>query len=292
MKAVAEWLDKNEYPFVSNYFTVNNTQQHYIDVGTGETLLFVHGTPSWSFDFRKLIKELLQQYRCIAVDHIGFGLSGKPADYDYSTQNHGKTLEAFIDHLQLKNISLVLHDFGGPIGFDYALKNPENISRIIVLNSWLWDSGAEPGFAKLKKILKSPLLPFLYRNFNFSARYLLPASFGEHKLPAKILQQYIKPFNKRSERTGPLAFARSLVNDQRWFEELWMQRSVLNTKPMLFIWGMKDKFITGNYLDKFISGFSNSFVKKLDTCGHFPQEECADEVTQSIKYFLTKDNQI
>jgi len=285
-----EWLDKDEYPFAPNYFSINNTRQHYIDTGSGEVLLFVHGTPSWSFDFRKLINELSWQYRCLAVDHIGFGLSEKPADYDYSVQNHCQTLEAFIEYKQLRDITLVLHNFGGPIGFNYAFKDPGNIKRIIVLNSWLWDSSNEPGFKNLKKVLSNPLLPFLYRNLNFSPRFLLPASFGDHKLPAELLSQYTKPFSNGSERNGTIAFLRSLLNDQLWFGELWSKRALLNKKPILLIWGMKDKFITGDYLDKFAAGFSTTYIKKLDNCGHFPQEECSAEVIQSIKYFLVKSN--
>ena len=91
-----DWIDPTEYPFKSNYFSVNGHKLHYIDEGSGPVLLFVHGTPSWSFEYRNCIKELRSSYRCIAVDHIGFGLSDKPETYDYSTINHSRTLERFI----------------------------------------------------------------------------------------------------------------------------------------------------------------------------------------------------
>lgn len=107
------WLDKSEYPFKSMYFDINGQKLHYIDEGKGETLLFVHGTPSWSFDFRIIIKKLKETYRCVAIDHIGFGLSDKPENYDYSTQNHSKTLEYFALEKQLDNITIIVHDFGG-----------------------------------------------------------------------------------------------------------------------------------------------------------------------------------
>jgi len=151
------WLDKKEYPFNSNYFNVNGHQMHYIDEGQGETILFIHGTPSWSFDFRNVIKSLSKNYRCIAIDHIGFGLSDKPEFYDYSTQNHSWTLEKFVLYLGLNNINLVVHDFGGPIGLDFAIRNSQLIKRITVLNSWLWSSEGDPKYLKLKRILKSPL---------------------------------------------------------------------------------------------------------------------------------------
>ncbi len=138
------WLDKSEYPFSSNYADINGQKMHYIDEGKGETILFVHGTPSWSFDYRNVIKKLKENHRCIAVDHIGFGLSDKPEYYDYSTQNHSKTLEKFVFKKQLEDITLVVHDFGGAIGLNFAIKYPERVKRLVILNSWLWSSKTDP----------------------------------------------------------------------------------------------------------------------------------------------------
>lgn len=281
-----EWLDLQEYPFNSHYLTLDGQQLHYIDEGNGDTLVFVHGTPSWSFDFRKVILELRGHYRCVALDHIGFGLSDKPARYDYSIQQHTDTLEQFIGQMDLTNITLVLHDFGGPIGFHYAMKHPENINSIVVMNSWLWDFSDEPVFKKLRKIINSPITPFLYKQLNFSPKFLLPQSFGSSKPSLAILKHYIKPFANSGQRNGTLAFARSLVNDQKWFESLWQKRELLQHMPMLFVWGMKDKFIPPAFLDKFVKGFTNSSFKKLDDCGHFPQEESPREVSTAIQAFL------
>lgn len=280
------WLNKSEYPFTSNYFDIDGQKLHYIDEGKGETILFVHGTPSWNFDYRNIIKGLTTNYRCVAIDHIGFGLSDKPENYDYSTQNHSKTFERFVLEKQLDNITLVVHDFGGAIGLNFAIRHPEKIKRLIILNSWLWSSKADPDFAKLSKMLKSPLLPFLYRYLNFSPRFILPKSFGDHKLSKKLLTQYTKPFADKTQRNGVLAFAKSLLNDQDWFEKLWNKRQAISEKPTLFIWGLKDPIIKPHYLDKFESGFKNSKTKRLETSGHFPQEEQPETVTKEIMDFL------
>ena len=280
------WLDKSAYPFQPHYFDNKGHRLHYIDEGKGETLLFVHGTPSWSFDFRNVIKKLKKGYRCIAIDHIGFGLSDKSKDYDYSTLNHSHTLEKFVEEKQLNSLTLVVHDFGGPIGLHFAMRHPEKVKRLVILNSWLWSSQADPDFIKFSKVLKSPLLPFLYRYFNFSARFLLPRSFGDHKISKHILSQYTKPFGSVQERNGTIAFARSLLNDQDWFETLWTNKSSINNKPTLFIWGMKDKFVKPRYLDKFLTGFPNATVHRLPTSGHFPQEEQPDLVAQYIEDFM------
>lgn len=281
-----QWLDKQAYPFRSGYYHIGNFRLHYIDEGQGETLVFVHGTPSWSFDFRNVIKRLKLKYRCIAIDHIGFGLSDKPEHYDYSTLNHSLTLEKFILDLQLDNITLVVHDFGGPIGLHFAIRNPGKIKRLVILNTWLWNSSEDPGFKKFSKILRSPLLPLLYRYLNFSPRFILPNSFGDKKLSRKTLKQFTKPFANSKERNGPLAFAKSLLNDQEWFGELWEKREAISHKPTLLIWGMKDAVIKPHYLDRFIAGFPSSIVLKLPGTGHFPQEESPDEVAAAIEKFM------
>lgn len=281
-----KWLDRDEYPFQSNYFNINGVNLHYIEEGQGETILFVHGTPSWSFDFRNVILCLKDNYRVIAIDYIGFGLSDKPKDYDYSTINHSNTLKKFIFDKELNNITLVVHDFGGPIGLNVAIQHPNKIKNIVVLNSWLWSSKDDPDFIKLSKILKSPLLPFLYRYINFSPRFILPKSFGEHKLANRLLSQYTKPFADKTQRNGALAFAKSLLNDQDWFEELWSKRQSISNKRTLFIWGLKDPVIKSHYLDKFESAFTNCKTIKLELSGHFPQEEQPDIVAKSILAFL------
>jgi haloalkane dehalogenase len=283
-----DWLDKVEYPFKSNYFDINGYRLHYIDEGQGEIIFFIHGTPSWSFDFRNIIKALKSAFRCIAIDHIGFGLSDKPEHYDYSTINHSKTLGIFVNKLHLSNITLVVHDFGGPIGLNFAIHYPEKIKNIVVLNSWLWSSKSEPEFIKLSKILKNPLLPFLYRFLNFSPLFILPKSFGDHKLSGHLLTQYTKPFANRTQRNGALAFANSLLNDQDWFEELWNNRKSIENKPVLFIWGMKDPVINPKYLERFITGFNNFRIIKLETCGHFPQEEQPAIVAKAILGILSE----
>lgn len=286
MKSEPNWLNKAEYPFKNHYLCIDNHLIHYIDEGSGETLLFVHGTPSWSFDFRHLIRHLSKQYRCIAIDHIGFGLSDKPYNYKYTTQQHSENLETLITYLKLDNVTLIVHDFGGPIAFNWAVHNPDKINSIIAFNTWMWSSKDEPEFKKISKILKSPLLPLLYRYFNFSANYLLPKSFGIKKPTKWIHRHYTLPFANNKEREGTIGFAKSLLNDQEWFETIWNKRQSLNQKPKLFIWGMKDIFITSKYLDKFRETWGDSQCLKLESCGHFPQEEEPESCLNAIELFL------
>lgn len=281
------WLNTKEYPFAHNYLTVVGGQLHYIDEGQGEVLLFVHGTPSWSFEFRNVIKHLSKKYRCIALDHIGFGLSDKPAGYDYSIQNHTATLLKLITHLQLNQFSMLVHDFGGIIGLAAAEQIPDKISKLIILNTWCRSIQNEPEYKKMKGILGSPLMPFLYRYFNFSAKYILPAAFGERsRLTPEVHQQYLKPFGNASERNGTVAFAKSLLRDQDYYESIGKMLPVLKNKPVLIIWGMKDAFITEKHLLWMQEQFPSAEVVKYEDAGHFVLEEKSVVAGPVIEAFL------
>ncbi|HYF03398.1 MAG TPA: alpha/beta fold hydrolase [Patescibacteria group bacterium] len=282
-----DWLDTREYPFKNNSIIIGGHTLQYIDEGMGDILLFIHGTPSWSFEFRNLIKAFSKTHRCIAPDHFGFGLSDKPTGYDYSVQHHAQVLKEFIEKLNLKNITLVVHDFGGLIGLNYAVENPGNIERLIIMNTWMWSSRAEPEFKKLEKVLRSPLLPFLYRYLSFSVNVLLPKSFADRKkLTPHLHNQYKKPFLKTTDRLGTLGLAHSLLQAQDWFEQLWQRRAAIGDKPVLLIWGMKDSFVTPKYLTKFENAFKNSETLQLENAGHFPHEEEPDAVIAEIRRWL------
>ncbi len=281
------WLNTKEYPFQHHYFDLGNAKMHYVDEGTGEVILFVHGTPSWSFEFRHLIRDLSKKYRCIAIDHIGFGLSDKPEKYNYTTQQHAENLAHFIDSLALQSFHLVLHDFGGPIGLHYAVKHAEKIRSLIIANTWCRSSETEPSFIKMKKILGSPLLPFLYRRFNLSARYILPAAYGERsRLTKEIHKQFTAPFGKASERNGTVGFAKSLLQDQSWFESIWDQIDAIADKSVLLIWGMKDAFVTERYLQTFEAKFTNHRTIQYEDAGHFVLDEKSFAAVTEIEKFL------
>jgi haloalkane dehalogenase len=281
------WPDRQEYCFESHYTTINGQPLHYIDEGEGEVILFVHGTPSWSFDYRKVIADLRKDHRCVAYDQIGFGLSAKPASYDYSLERHVRTLEEFADGLHLSHITLVVHDFGGPIGLEYALRHPDKVKQVVALNTWIGSSEGQPDFEKFKKILRIPLLPFLYKRLNFSPVYLLPKSFADKKnLTRHIHRQYKKPFRNAREREGMLAFARSLLRDQEWFQNQWQRSDLLKNKRFLLIWGMKDEFVKENMLKRWEDKFPDHTSVKLANTGHFPQEEAPGEVIKALRNWL------
>lgn len=283
------WLDTTMYPFTFRSLQTDGGQLHYIDEGQGPVVLFVHGTPSWSFEFRDVIKSLSGRYRCIAVDHMGFGLSDKPANYAYTLDSHKRNLQALIAHLQLQHFTIVVHDFGGPIGLSVAADMPERIDSLILANTWCFSVEQEPEFKRMRAILGSPLLPFLYKYFNFSAKYILPAAFGEKsRLTKEIHQHYLRPFGKASERQGTIGFARALLRDQAWFEAVGRALGRLQNTPALILWGMQDTFVTEKFLDKVNGYFPRAEVVRYPDAGHFVLEEKSVLATAAIEQFLRK----
>jgi haloalkane dehalogenase len=281
------WLDRNEYPFASHYFQTEYGLMHYVDEGQGEVILMVHGTPEWSFVYRKLIKGLSKEYRCIAPDFLGFGLSDKPLNYTYKPEEQAKLLEGFITALGLKNITLVVHDFGGPIGLSYAINHLENIHKLVIMNTWLWSVKDDPFYARFSKLMKTPFGRFLYLQLAFSPRVLMKQTFGDKsKLTKHIHQHYLNVFPTPESRRSTHAYAKSFIDSDFFWANLWEQREKIADIPALLLWGMKDTAFKEKDLRRLETVFRQARVSRLDSVGHFVQEEAGTEIVPLIKDFL------
>ncbi|PRY15585.1 haloalkane dehalogenase [Pontibacter ummariensis] len=281
-----KWLDRILYPFAPHSLTLEQGNMHYVDEGEGEPLVFVHGTPTWSFVWRQQIKSLSRQYRCIAPDHLGFGLSDKPADFSYTPAAHADNLEKLIEHLQLKQVTLVVHDFGGPIGLSYALRHPANVKALVILNTWMWSLAEEKTIRKASKFMSGSIGRFLYLQLGFSPRILLPQGYAQRRhLTKDIHSHYLKPLHTSTKRLGTWHFARALHEANPYFANLWEQRAKLKGIPKLILWGEKDKLLPRHFLDKWQQAFPEAQVETFKT-GHFLQEEKGGEVSDAIKRFL------
>ncbi|UTW65445.1 alpha/beta fold hydrolase [bacterium SCSIO 12643] len=281
-----DWLDTTLYPFEHHFIQLETGKMHYVDQGSGEVILFIHGTPTWSFLYRDFITSLSTKYRCIAPDHIGFGLSEKPENFESTPQAHSKNLDEFIHKLNLKNMTLVVHDFGGPIGLSAAIQNNDRIKRVVLLNTWLWETQTNPAAQKVNNILQSGLGKFLYLRLNFSPKVLLKKGFYDQgNLSKEVHQQYISPFPNKSSRWSLLRIGQSLIGASDWYQQQWEQLHVLEDKPWLIIWGMQDSFITPEYLKKWTHRLPKARVVLFE-CGHFVQEEATSQSIHEIENFM------
>lgn len=281
-----DWIEDYLYPFDSNIMELSAGKMHYIDEGKGETLLFVHGTPTWSFVYRKLIKELATHYRCIAIDHLGFGLSEKVDGFSGKPEDHSANLAEFIQRMNLRNITLVVHDFGGPIGLGAALQMPDRVNKVVLMNSWLWATKEDPAAQKVDKIVNQWLGKFMYLSMNFSAKVLLKQAFSNKSLLTKeVHQHYLNPFPDKASRRPLLQLAQALVGSSDWYQTQWENLHQLADREWLILWGMKDPFLGATYLERWRNRLPFAKISELDS-GHFVQEEKAEEVISAIRDFL------
>lgn len=285
-KEIPSWIDSSLFPFTSKYIQLQSGNMHYIDEGKGRTILFVHGTPTWSFLYRYFVKDLSKRYRCVAIDHLGFGLSDKSPSFQGTPEVHEQNLAEFINKLDLKKIILVVHDFGGPIGLGAALGNSERIDKIILFNSWLWATKEEKAVQKSDKLINSALGRFLYLTLNFSPKFLLKLGFADKKnLSKDIHKHYIKPFPNKKSRIQLLNLAKSLAGSSDWYAEQQKNLDKLTDKDWLILWGIKDKFIPVKYLDRWRQLLPKAKIQKLP-CGHFVQEEMPRKCIEIIQNFI------
>ncbi|MEW5916714.1 MAG: alpha/beta fold hydrolase [Gemmatimonadota bacterium] len=290
----ADGVDRAEYPFVSRRIEVPAGRLHYIDEGSPDApvLFFVHGTPTWSFEWRHLVRSLRQEYRCIAVDHLGFGLSDRPRSFPYTPEAHAENLRHFIDKLAPPRFTLIVHDYGGPIAFPLALQDASPVERLVILNSWMWSFRGDRRMERAGRMAGGTIGRFLYRYANASQRIIMPSAYADRrKLTPEIHAQYLDRFADTWSRGAVLwPLAHALLGSSTFYDSLWKQRERLKAIPTLIIWGMKDSAFQPDLLQRWRDALPHAHVVELASAGHWPHEEDA-EATRSALYVFLRANE-
>jgi len=193
---IVEGAARAEFPFESRYVEVLGSRIHYIEEGRGRTFLFLHGNPTWSYLWRNVVPPVAERARCVALDLPGFGKSDKP-DIGYRFQDHFRYVQGFINALGLRDMVLVGHDWGGALGFAYALRHRDNVRGIAFMETFPFVSRWEdfpPGFRLGFRMFRTPVVGrFLIMVLNVFVNRILPAAV-HGALPREVLENYRKPF--------------------------------------------------------------------------------------------------
>lgn len=271
-----------EYPFEPHVFDVDGTWMHYVDHGPvqggprgDEAILFVHGNPTWSFAFRHLISAHSIEHRCIAVDHVGCGLSDKPADYDYTLERHAENLTALVDHLGLRRVLLVLHDWGGAIGMGFARRRPGLVQAIAVMNTGAFRSKHMP--LRIAACRWPGIGPLFVRGFNAFSRGALTMAV-EKPLSDVAKRGYLLPYASWNERVAVQSFVEDIPTkpDDRSYAELVEIEKALPSfkgRPTAAFWGMKDWCFTPEFLHGFLDRWPDMEVTCYEDAGHYLFED-------------------
>jgi haloalkane dehalogenase len=283
------WIDREAYPFTPRTFEVDGAPMRYVDEGEGRPVLLVHGTTTWSFLYRDLIRTLSPRYRCVAPDHLGFGLSGKPEGAPYRPVDHARRLRALVEHLGLRDITLVLHDFGGPIGLAYALDQPGNLRSLVLCNTWMWSLRGEPLIEVASRLGGGSIGRVLFRRYNIELRTVFKAVWGRRsELSAALHGQYTGPFPRPSDREPMWVLARELLASSDWYEELWSRRERISRIPALLLWGLKDPIFRRRHLLRWQGLFTDVNTVTFPEAGHFVPEEARSELRPILHRFLAE----
>lgn len=285
------------YPFASQRFEARpGIAMHYLDEGPrdGEVLVMLHGNPSWSYYWRHAVLGLRDRYRCIVPDHVGMGLSDKPDDahYRYTLQSRVEDLAALLHHLGVRdNITLVVHDWGGMIGFGWALQHAAAVRRLVVLNTAAFlmpTKKSLPWQLKLGRDLAIGAL--LIRGFNAFAQGA--ARFGvRRRMAPDERRALVSPYNSWANRIATLRFVQDIPlspADPAWalVEASGKQLPEFADRPCFIAWGMRDFVFDHHFLEQFIKAWPQAQVQRFVQGGHYILEDEAEALVPAMRAFL------
>ena len=289
-----------DFPYSAQTLALEGGQRlAYVDHGVGEAVLMLHGNPSWSFYWRRLITALGESRRCIAPDWIGMGRSDKPADaaYQYTLATRIDELEQVYQHLVRERglpatgLTLAVHDWGGMIGLGWAVQHPERIARLIVTNTGAFPN---PKGIRLPRSLNlgrnSRLGALLIRGLNAFAAGATRLAVVK-PLAADVRKAYTAPYDSWANRIATLRFVQDIPlrpGDRAWsiVEDTAARLSVLADKPMLLAWGLRDFVFDRAFLDEFVRRFPRAQAHAFEDAGHYVLEDAHQRIIPLVRDFL------
>lgn len=281
------------FPFAPHYEEINGFAMHFVDEGGGEPLVLVHGDPSWAYLYRRFIPSLARRWRCVAPDHMGMGKSDAPPEpYPYRLRHHIDNLEALLLRLDLHNVTLVLHDWGGPVGLGVAVRHPQRIKRLVLMNTWAFASWPGAPFPRLVELIRSTRgEKFVLEKNGYVEPALLGTTAHPENLTATVMAAYRTPFPTPESRRALLCWSRDIPTgpddpsyaDLQRIEQALPQFAAI---PVLLIWGMQDPVLTEPVLRMWQRLYPHATTHELEDASHFLQEDAPERIVGWIEQFL------
>lgn len=280
------------YPFEGRTLDLDaGHRMHFLDEGAGQPLLMLHGNPTWSFYYRNLVLGLRGQYRCIVPDHVGCGLSDKPADWSYTILDHTTNVCELIQNLNLNNITLVVHDWGGIIGYLAALRLPERFHRFVVFNTAV-------SLLRLPRwllLMRNRLIgPLAIQGMNLMVRGAFRmARGGSGRYPKEVRDGYLAPYRTWSSRIAIRRFVQEIPMEDghpnvRLIDELRRDIQVVTDRPHLVVWGMRDPVFHHGYLEAWRELVPGADFHCMEDAGHWVVEDEHGRILPLMSNFLSR----
>ena len=278
------------YPFEPRFHDHDGLVQHFVDEGPsdGPPLLFLHGNPTWSFLWRDAIQALSARYRCVAPDHVGCGLSDKPQGWSYRLADHAENALALVEALDLRDVTLVVHDWGGAIGCALARRAPERIARLVVTNTAAFRA---PRIPFRIAVCRTPLFGKLaVRGLNAFARAATKMTTVRPLAPA-VKRGYLLPYDSWEARIATHAFVEDIPmkpGHPSWDELVATEDALddLADRPTAIFWGNRDWCFSPEFRTEWERRFPEARVHAFDDAGHYLLEDAGDRILPLLGDFL------
>lgn len=290
---------ESEYPFASHFLDLDGVRYHYLDQSPAtwkpgnETILCVHGNPTWSFAWRKFVTDLSMTYRVIAVDHVGCGLSDKPQNYAYTLRQHIDNLKRLITQLDLKRITLIAHDWGGAIGMGAAGELPARFSRFVLMNTAAFRSKRIPFRIA---VCRWPVVGAIgVRGLNlFSGAAIRMAVSHHDRMTPAVRAGYLAPYNNWANRVAVHRFVEDIPmsSSHPSYSTLVGVEAGLKqfqSHPMLLPWGEQDWCFTPQFRKEFQTRFPRAEALPIADAGHYLFEDAPEIVIPRIREFMVQN---
>jgi haloalkane dehalogenase len=257
---------------------------NYVDEGDGPPLLMLHGNPTSSFLYRELIKGLRDRYRCIAPDHPGFGRSRAAPGYGFTPAEHADVLERLVLELDLRDVTMMVQDWGGPIGFAVAVRNPDRFRAFVIGNTWAWPK-SDFGTQVFSRLLGGPIGGYLILKRNLFVEKILPGNVKLRKLPPEVMDEYRRPFPTPESRRPIHVFPREILRSRPLLAEIERCLEGVRDRPVLIVWPTKDVAFREPERRRWEQIFPNHRTVILEGAGHYIQEDAPKEIVAAIREF-------
>lgn len=293
MLTIKDETFEGTFPFPPHYYLVQGFAMHFVDEGRGEPIVMVHGDPTWGYLYRHFIPALAQNHRCIVPDHLGMGKSDVPEDPSlYRLEQRVAHLEALLLHLDLRDITLVVHDWGGPVGLGFATRHPERIKRLVLLNTWAFAPWPGGPFPRLLDLIRSPRgEAFVLQKNGYLEPALVGTTFHADALTGPVLQAYRAPFPTPASRLAMVWWSRDIPVSEADVSYAEMKRienalPLFSHTPLLLIWGMQDPVLSPAVLRRWQQLYPHARLHEIEDASHFLQEDAHDRIVVCIEEFL------
>ncbi|MFI9450208.1 alpha/beta fold hydrolase [Amycolatopsis sp. NPDC052450] len=281
------WVDDSLFPFESRFADIDGHTVHYVDEGSGPTLLFLHGNPTWSFLWRDVIRALRGEFRCVALDYPGFGLSTAKPGYRFWPEEHADVVTAFVDALGLENATLVGQDWGGLIGLAAVQRRPDVFDRLVLANTWAWPVNGVFHFEAFSRLLGGPPARFLVRRLNLLVNAFIPTGHRRRRPSAAEMTHYRRALGTPRRRQASAVFPGRVRASRAFFAEIEAGLAAISHLPALIVWGDADIAFRPQERERLEATFTDHETVIVEGAGTYVESDAPEEFVAAMRRWTT-----